>query len=165
MSHITNTEKNNYIEIWDSIINKFIPKYKHKSGLSGGGSNSLSYDAHLAQDITLYPLWISVLTFGLLSNFKLGSTLERINLPNDRYILVTEKSTIARRNLNFSHNTFIDPGFKGHVTLELLNNSHKFVKLKRGQPIVQFLLFKTEFVCDGYNGKYQNQSNEPVEAR
>ena len=99
-----------------------------------------------------------------MSNFKLGSTIERINLPNDRYILVTEKSTMARRNLNFSHNTFIDPGFSGNVTLELLNNSHKFIRLKKGQPIVQFLLFKTEFICDKYNGKYQNQIDKPVKA-
>jgi dCTP deaminase len=54
--------------------------------------------------------------------FVLGSTLERIRLPDDLVARLDGKSSLGRLGL-LIHSTagFIDPGWDGHVTLELSN--------------------------------------------
>ena len=54
--------------------------------------------------------------------FVLGSTLERVGLPDDLVARIEGKSSLGRLGL-LIHSTagFIDPGFNGHVTLELSN--------------------------------------------
>ena len=54
--------------------------------------------------------------------FVLGSTLERVRLPDDLVARLEGKSSLGRLGL-LIHSTagFIDPGFNGHVTLELSN--------------------------------------------
>jgi dCTP deaminase len=54
--------------------------------------------------------------------FVLGSTLERVGLPDDLVARIEGKSSLGRLGL-LIHSTagFIDPGFDGHVTLELSN--------------------------------------------
>src|SRR6187397_929280 len=54
--------------------------------------------------------------------FVLGSTLERVTLPDDLVARLEGKSSLGRLGL-LIHSTagFIDPGFNGHVTLELSN--------------------------------------------
>jgi dCTP deaminase len=54
--------------------------------------------------------------------FVLGSTLERITLPDDLVARLEGKSSLGRLGL-LIHSTagFIDPGWDGHVTLELSN--------------------------------------------
>src|SRR5712691_4981925 len=54
--------------------------------------------------------------------FVLGSTLERIRLPDDLVARLEGKSSLGRLGL-LIHSTagFIDPGWDGHVTLELSN--------------------------------------------
>jgi dCTP deaminase len=54
--------------------------------------------------------------------FVLGSTLERIRLPEDLVARLDGKSSLGRLGL-LIHSTagFIDPGWDGHVTLELSN--------------------------------------------
>jgi dCTP deaminase len=54
--------------------------------------------------------------------FVLGSTLERIGVPDDLVSRIDGKSSLGRLGL-IIHSTagFIDPGFDGHITLELTN--------------------------------------------
>ena len=54
--------------------------------------------------------------------FVLGSTLERCTLPDDLAGRLEGKSSLGRLGL-LTHSTagFIDPGFSGHITLELSN--------------------------------------------
>ncbi|MGH7867769.1 MAG: dCTP deaminase, partial [Candidatus Dormibacteraceae bacterium] len=54
--------------------------------------------------------------------FVLGSTYERISLPDDLAGRLEGKSSLGRLGL-LTHSTagFIDPGFAGHITLELSN--------------------------------------------
>ena len=54
--------------------------------------------------------------------FVLGSTLERVTLPDDLVARLEGKSSLGRLGL-LIHSTagFIDPGWDGHVTLELSN--------------------------------------------
>jgi dCTP deaminase len=70
--------------------------------------------------------------------FCLGRTLERIELPNDLVARVEGKSSLGRLGL-IVHATagFVDPGWKGTLTLELNNLTRVPIKLYPGLPIAQ----------------------------
>jgi dCTP deaminase len=68
--------------------------------------------------------------------FVLGSTFERVSLPDDVAARLEGKSSLGRLGL-LTHSTagFIDPGFTGHVTLELSNVATLPIKLWPGMKI------------------------------
>lgn len=70
--------------------------------------------------------------------FLLGSTIESVHIPNDLIACLDGKSTWARRGL-LIHVTggYIDPGFSGNVTLEMVNLSSKSISLRAGDRICQ----------------------------
>lgn len=70
--------------------------------------------------------------------FALGSTLERIGLPEDLVARLEGKSSLGRLGL-LIHSTagFIDPGFEGHVTLELSNVANLPIAIHPGMEIGQ----------------------------
>ncbi len=70
--------------------------------------------------------------------FVLGSTLERIRLPDDLVARLEGKSSLGRLGL-LIHSTagFIDPGWNGHVTLELSNVANLPITIYRGMKIGQ----------------------------
>jgi len=72
------------------------------------------------------------------SEFVLGSTLERITLPDDLVARLEGKSSLGRLGL-LIHSTagFIDPGWDGHVTLELSNVANLPITLYYGMKIGQ----------------------------
>jgi dCTP deaminase len=75
--------------------------------------------------------------------FVLGSTLEAITLPADLAARLEGKSSLGRLGL-LTHSTagFIDPGFTGHVTLELSNVANLPITLWPGMKIGQLCLFQ-----------------------
>ncbi|MEU5742089.1 dCTP deaminase [Streptomyces tendae] len=75
--------------------------------------------------------------------FVLGSTLERVSLPDTLAARLEGKSSLGRLGL-ITHSTagFIDPGFEGHVTLELSNLATLPIKLWPGMKIGQICLFE-----------------------
>lgn len=75
--------------------------------------------------------------------FVLGSTYEYIKLPDDIAARLEGKSSLGRLGL-LTHSTagFIDPGFQGHVTLELSNMATLPIKLWPGMKIGQFCFFQ-----------------------
>src|SRR5438477_10606354 len=70
--------------------------------------------------------------------FVLGSTLERVHLPDDLVARLEGKSSLGRLGL-LIHSTagFIDPGWDGHVTLELSNVANLPITIYRGMKIGQ----------------------------
>jgi dCTP deaminase len=70
--------------------------------------------------------------------FVLGSTLERVGVPDDLVARVEGKSSLGRLGL-LIHSTagFIDAGFDGHVTLELANVANLPITLYPGMKIGQ----------------------------
>src|SRR5438309_6566218 len=70
--------------------------------------------------------------------FVLGSTLERVGLPDDLVARLEGKSSLGRLGL-LIHSTagFIDPGWDGHVTLELSNVANLPVTIYPGMKIGQ----------------------------
>ncbi|GAB3655229.1 dCTP deaminase [Glycomyces tarimensis] len=75
--------------------------------------------------------------------FVLASTLEVVSLPNDLAARLEGKSSLGRLGL-LTHSTagFIDPGFSGHVTLELSNVANLPITLWPGMKIGQLCVFK-----------------------
>ncbi|MFX0538619.1 dCTP deaminase [Ornithinimicrobium sp. Y1847] len=75
--------------------------------------------------------------------FVLGSTLEQVSLPDDVAARVEGKSSLGRLGL-LTHATagFVDPGFTGHVTLELSNVATLPIILHPGMKIGQLCFFQ-----------------------
>ena len=75
--------------------------------------------------------------------FALGSIYEVVTLPDDVAARVEGKSSLGRLGL-LTHATagFIDPGFSGHVTLELSNVATLPIKLWPGMKIGQLCFFR-----------------------
>ena len=75
--------------------------------------------------------------------FVLGSTYELVTLPDDLAGRLEGKSSLGRLGL-LTHSTagFIDPGFSGHITLELSNVANLPITLHAGMKIGQLCLFK-----------------------
>ncbi|MDP9433522.1 MAG: dCTP deaminase [Actinomycetota bacterium] len=96
--------------------------------------------------------------------FVLGSTLEVITLPHDLAGRLEGKSSLGRLGL-LTHSTagFIDPGFTGHVTLELSNVATLPIKLWPGMKIGQLCLFRLTSPAQHpygsavYGSRYQGQ--------
>jgi dCTP deaminase len=96
--------------------------------------------------------------------FVLGSTLERVRLPDDLVARLEGKSSLGRLGL-LIHSTagFVDPGFDGHVTLELSNVANLPITLYYGMKIGQVSFMQlSEPAANPYGtgtigSKYQGQ--------
>ncbi|GAA0394032.1 dCTP deaminase [Acrocarpospora corrugata] len=96
--------------------------------------------------------------------FVLASTYEVISLPDDIASRLEGKSSLGRLGL-LTHSTagFIDPGFEGHVTLELSNMATLPIKLWPGMKIGQLCMFRLSSPADfpygsaKYGSRYQGQ--------
>ena len=96
--------------------------------------------------------------------FVLASTYEIITLPDDIAGRLEGKSSLGRLGL-LTHSTagFIDPGFSGHITLELSNVANLPVKLFPGMKIGQLCLIKLSSPAENpygsalYGSRYQGQ--------
>jgi dCTP deaminase len=96
--------------------------------------------------------------------FVLGSTFELVTLPDDLAGRLEGKSSLGRLGL-LTHSTagFIDPGFSGHVTLELSNVANLPITLWPGMKIGQLCLFRLSspasapYGSEIFGSRYQNQ--------
>jgi dCTP deaminase len=96
--------------------------------------------------------------------FVLGSTLEQVGIPPDLAARLEGKSSLGRLGL-MTHSTagFLDPGFTGHVTLELSNVANLPITLYPGMRIGQIAVFQLTTAAErpygsrGVGSKYQGQ--------
>ena len=96
--------------------------------------------------------------------FVLGSTFEAVDLPDDLAGRLEGKSSLGRLGL-LTHSTagFIDPGFEGHITLELSNVANLPITLWPGMKIGQLCLFRLSSAAENPYGstaagsRYQGQ--------
>ncbi len=86
--------------------------------------------------------------------FVLGSTLERVGVADDLVARIDGKSSLGRLGL-LIHSTagFIDPGFDGHVTLELANVASLPITLYAGMKIGQVSFMRMTTAADAPYGK------------
>ncbi len=96
--------------------------------------------------------------------FVLGSTFERVALPDDTVARIEGKSSLGRLGL-LIHSTagFIDAGFEGHITLELSNVASLPITLYPGMKIGQISFLRMTTPADvpygsgNLGSKYQGQ--------
>jgi dCTP deaminase len=96
--------------------------------------------------------------------FVLGSTLERVKLPDDLVARLEGKSSLGRLGL-LIHSTagFIDPGWDGHVTLELSNVANLPITIYHGMKIGQISFMQLSepaaapYGSGALGSKYQGQ--------
>jgi dCTP deaminase len=124
----------------------------HERAVQAGmsyGLSSASYDVRSAVDCILWP-----------KCSRLIWTLEHINLPPHINGKVYNKSTWARRFVDLAKTTYIDPGFRGALQLEVTNHCwFKPYRLRKGDPVAQIIFtFLDEPTEQPYCGKYQDQA-------
>ena len=96
--------------------------------------------------------------------FVLAATLEKFTLPNDLAGRLEGKSSLGRLGL-LTHSTagFIDPGFSGHITLELSNVANLPITLCPGMKVGQMAMFmmsspaEVPYGSGALGSKYQGQ--------
>lgn len=112
-----------------------------------------SLEVHIGEDVLLEP-W----------DFQLSHTMQRIEIPSHIACQLTGKSSLARLGLVI-HATagWIDPGFPGQITLEMVNQSKEPIKLYERDPIGQLVFHYLDQPClrpyghEGLGSHYVNQ--------
>lgn len=97
--------------------------------------------------------------------FMLGSTIESFRLPSNIVARIEGKSSLGRLGLAI-HATagFIDPGFEGHITLELTNLNNKPIRIYPWMKIAQISFMQMAsasakpYGFTSIGSKYQGQS-------
>lgn len=142
---------------------------KHRLHGVSYGLAEAGYDIRLKQDILFLPgeNIISLRDGPQIykespGRFVLASAIEEFDMPDDLVGVVHDKSTWARQGVSV-FNTVIEPGFKGGLTLEIVFHGYEPIHIPAGAGIAQVLFHKIQENAQ-YNGKYQNQSSDPVPA-
>lgn len=95
----------------------------------------------------------------------LSSIMEHITMPDDLLAQVCDKSTWARQFLAVQ-NTIIEPGWRGHLTIELTNHGADELVIRHGMPIAQLVFMRLDQpTALPYAGKYQDQPSGPQRAK
>lgn len=133
------------------------------------GIGPAGYDIRISEDRWVWP-----------GRFFLASAVEYFMMPTDLKAVVHDKSTWIRCGLAV-HNTVIEPGWQGYLTLELKKQGWRrpkkqdgwdwlrclwpIFKVRGGSGIAQVMFDRLEEPTDmPYEGKYQGQNSGPVEA-
>ena len=91
--------------------------------------------------------------------FVLATTMEYFELPDDLTAFVEGRSSLGRMGLFIQNAGWVDPGFKGEITLELYNANRCAIELRAGRRVGQLVFAKMDSpALNPYNGKYQGQT-------
>jgi len=94
------------------------------------------------------------------NSFALGRTMEYFKIPRRTMTICVGKSTYARCGI-ITNVTPLEPGWEGHVTLEISNTTPLPAKIYSGEGIAQILFFESDEEClvsyADKMGKYQSQ--------
>jgi dCTP deaminase len=91
-------------------------------------------------------------------SFLLATTEEYVELPDNLTAFVEGRSSIGRIGLFIQNAGWVDPGFKGQITLELYNANSLPIRLTAGRRICQLVFCQMDQVAmNPYRGKYQGQ--------
>lgn len=91
--------------------------------------------------------------------FVLATTMEYISLPDNLTAFVEGRSSLGRMGLFIQNAGWVDPGFRGEITLELFNANRCAIELKAGRRVGQLVFAEMdEAALNPYKGKYQGQT-------
>jgi dCTP deaminase len=95
-------------------------------------------------------------------SYALGVTIERFIIPRNIGVIALGKSTLARAGIIINV-TPIEPGFEGHVVIEISNSTPLPAKVYANEGISQFLFLQMDQECGisyaDKKGKYQHQGD------
>lgn len=156
-------------------IKNMVGTKQKEHGVSWGLSEA-GYDIRIKQDIrftkadnTNNEFWVASKNMGderfsfTRGKFILASAIEEFDMPDCLVGIVHDKSTWARKGLSV-FNTVVEPGWKGWLTLELVYHGNTELIIPAGSGIAQVIFHKTTNKVR-YEGRYQNQSDEPTPAK
>ncbi|MGH1398909.1 MAG: dCTP deaminase [Alphaproteobacteria bacterium] len=161
----------------EGMIEPFVEK-QTRDGVISYGLSSYGYDARCAPDFKIFtnvdtamvdPKEFSEANFVTReqdvciippNSFVLTHTVEYFKIPKDVLVICLGKSTYARCGL-IVNVTPLEPGWEGHVTLEISNTTPNPAKVYANEGIAQFLFFKGSAPCEvsyaDRAGKYMGQ--------
>lgn len=91
--------------------------------------------------------------------FVLATTMEYFELPDNMTAFVEGRSSLGRMGLFIQNAGWVDPGFKGEITLELFNANRCAIELKACRRVGQLVFAEMDDHAENpYNGKYQGQT-------
>ncbi|MBD5384220.1 MAG: dCTP deaminase [Ruminococcaceae bacterium] len=91
--------------------------------------------------------------------FVLATTVEYFELPDNLTAFVEGRSSLGRMGLFIQNAGWVNPGFKGEITLELYNANRCAIELKAGRRVGQLVFAKMDApALNPYRGKYQGQT-------
>jgi dCTP deaminase len=142
---VTKTNKRNMLLSSSAIRARIADKTLDIIPFSEISLQPASYDLRIADD--------AVMTAGELS---LIATMEFVSLPTDLAATLRVRSSFGRRGVLLGAG-YIDPGFRGNLTLCLVNMGLVDISVEKGTRIVQMLIHPIlGDVESAYNGRYQD---------
>ena len=91
--------------------------------------------------------------------FVQATTMEYFSLPDNLTAFVEGRSSLGRMGLFIQNAGWVDPGFKGEITLELFNANRCAIELKAGRRVGQLVFAQMDdSALHPYRGKYQGQT-------
>lgn len=161
----------------EGMIDPFVEKQR-REGVISYGLSSYGYDARTADEFKIFTNIDNALVdpkdFSQQSfvdrktdicvippnSFVLSRTVEYFRIPRDVLVICLGKSTYARCGL-IVNVTPLEPGWEGHVTLEISNTTPLPARVYANEGIAQFLFFKGSDICEtsyaDRSGKYMGQ--------
>jgi dCTP deaminase len=103
-----------------------------------------SYDLRLGDTIGLNP-----------GTCSLAHSLEWVEIPADLAATLRTRSSYGRRGVLVTAG-FVDPGFRGQLTLGLVNMGTEQLSLKQGDRVVQMIVHQVTSGDGMYEGRYQD---------
>lgn len=92
--------------------------------------------------------------------FVLATTRERVRLPANVAGMISGRSSVGRAGLFVENAGYVDPGFDGHITLELYNASPNTIEIEAGTRVAQLILIQMDgAAAEPYAGKYNGQTD------
>ena len=159
------------------MVEPFAPELVRNGAISYGTS-SFGYDLRVAEEFKIFsninttvvdPKAFDARSFvdfkGKVcvippNSFALASSIEYFRIPKNVLALVIGKSTYARCGI-ICNVTPLEPGWEGHVTIEISNTTPLPAKIYANEGIAQVLFFQSDETCStsyaDRNGKYQGQ--------
>lgn len=159
------------------MIDPFVEK-QTREGVISYGLSSYGYDARSSSDFKIFTNVDNALVdpknFSEQSfvdrqadicvippnSFVLTHTVEYFRIPKDVLVICLGKSTYARCGL-IVNVTPLEPGWEGHVTLEISNTTPLPARVYANEGVAQFLFFKGSSPCEvsyaDRKGKYMGQ--------
>lgn len=160
-----------------AMIEPFVEK-QTRDGVISYGLSSFGYDARCSPDFKIFTNVDNALVdpknFSAQSfvdrktdicvippnSFVLTHTVEYFRVPRDVLVICLGKSTYARCGL-IVNVTPLEPGWEGHVTLEISNTTPLPARVYANEGVAQFLFFKGSSACEtsyaDRKGKYMGQ--------